>query len=35
MMKAKDLPAVTSALIEKTKTDGYNQSRLDYTKWIH
>lgn len=34
MMKTKDLPAVTSALIEKMKTDGYSQSRLEDTKWI-
>lgn len=34
MMKTKDLPAVTSALIEKMKTDGYSQARLDDTKWI-
>lgn len=26
MMKTKDLPAVTSALIEKMKTDEYSQS---------
>ena len=34
MMKTKDLPSVTSALIEKMKTDGYSQSRLEDTKWI-
>ena len=34
MMKTKDLPAVTSALIEKMKADGYSQARLEDTTWI-
>ncbi len=34
MMKTKDLPAVTSALIEKMKADGYGQSRIEDTIWI-
>lgn len=33
-MKTKDLPAVTSALIEKMKADGYSQSRMEDTIWI-
>ena len=34
MMKTKDLPAVTSALIEKMRSDGYSQARLEDTTWI-
>ncbi len=34
MMKTKDLPAITSALIEKMQTDGYSQQRIEDTKWI-
>lgn len=33
-MKTKDLPTVTSALIEKMKADGYSQSRIEDTTWI-
>ena len=34
MMKTKELPAVTSALIKKMSSDGYSQARLEDTKWI-
>ena len=34
MMKTKDLPAVISALIEKMRSDGYSQARLEDTTWI-
>jgi integrase len=33
-MKTKDLPAVTTALIEKMVADGYSQSRIEDTTWI-
>lgn len=33
-MKTKDLPAVTDALINKMKADGYSKTVLDNTKWI-
>lgn len=29
MMQTKDLPAVTSALLEKRKAGGYSQARID------
>lgn len=33
-MKTNDLPAVTDALINKMKADGYSQSRMEDTRWI-
>lgn len=33
-MKTKDLPAVTDALINKMRADGYSKTVLDNTKWI-
>lgn len=33
-MDTKDLPDVTSALIEKMKADGYSQARIEDTVWI-
>ncbi|MCD8052502.1 MAG: tyrosine-type recombinase/integrase [Lachnospiraceae bacterium] len=34
MMKTKDLPAVTSTLIDKLKADGYSETVLKNTQWI-
>ena len=33
-MKTKDLPAVTDALINKMKADGYSQTRMEDTRQI-
>ena len=34
MMKTKDLPAVTAALLERLKADGYSDTVLDNNRWI-